>query len=241
MRRASRLCRRWKALFFPAEDGKLLGRGFGEGSEEWQLKGNELRNRLEELRRANPGGVPMVLGASRRIGVAVSPLGRQLADYFGVGGGVLISSVEPNSPAEKAGLKAGDIITETDGAKVEDVDDLAGALNRKEVGEVTLTIVRDKKQRTVRVTPERRETEGIYIRPGSFRIEGPVAALALPRERMETSDDYLPLPQIHSTPPQLFITPPQVHVSPARARIATPPVRVMTPRVRVFSNGERIL
>ena len=51
-------------------------------------------------------------------------MGKQLADYFGVTHGVLVSSVEEGSPADKAGLKAGDIVTEADGQKVEDSDDL---------------------------------------------------------------------------------------------------------------------
>ncbi|HYH86121.1 MAG TPA: PDZ domain-containing protein, partial [Pyrinomonadaceae bacterium] len=176
---------------FDSEDMKLFGERWKDHSEKWQLKGDELRKKLEGLQRANPGGVPFIVGTSRRIGVTTSPLGRQLADYFGVSGGVLVSSVEANSPADKAGLKAGDIITEADGAKIENAGDLVSALSRKESGEVTLTVVRDKKQRTVRVTPERRETEGVYVRPGSFRIEGPVASITLPSVRATASDVYL--------------------------------------------------
>src|SRR6266850_2524088 len=56
---------------------------------------------------------------NRRIGVSTQPLTRQLADYFGVqDGGLLITSVNDNSPAAKAGLKAGDVITAVDGEKV---------------------------------------------------------------------------------------------------------------------------
>jgi serine protease Do len=226
---------------FDSEDMKLFGERWKDSSEEWEHKGNELRKKLEELQRANPGGVPLVLGTTRRIGVSTSPLGRQLADYFGVSGGVLVNSVEANSPADKAGIKAGDIITEADGAKIEDAGDLVSALNRKETGEVTLTVVRDKKQRTVRVTPERRETEGIYVRPGSFRIEGPVASVTVPRVRRTASDVYVSLPQVHVSTPQVFVTPPQVHISPARVHVATPPLRVKTPRVKVLATGERVL
>jgi C-terminal processing protease CtpA/Prc len=45
-----------------------------------------------------------------RIGVGLTPLTEQLADYFGVVGGVLINNVRSDSPAFKAGLKAGDVI-----------------------------------------------------------------------------------------------------------------------------------
>ena len=142
---------------------------------------------------------------------------------------MLVSSVEAKSPADKAGLKAGDIITEADGAKIENAGDLVGVLNRKDTGEVTLTVVRDKKQRTVRVTPERRETEGIYVRPGAFHIEGPIASVELPRialpsVRMTSPDVYVTPPQVHVNAPQVYVTPPQVHVSPARIATTASPI-----------------
>src|ERR1700682_30856 len=50
------------------------------------------------------------------LGVQVESVGRQLGEYFGIkdGEGILIKSVEKNSPAEKAGLKAGDVIIRAD-------------------------------------------------------------------------------------------------------------------------------
>ena len=97
-------------------------------------------------------------GNNRRVGITTTPLTKQLAEFFGVsvGHGLLISSVSENSPASKAGLKAGDVITEVNGEKIEDTGDFLRALNLKEEGEVTLTIIRDKSQRTIKVTPERR-------------------------------------------------------------------------------------
>jgi serine protease Do len=97
-------------------------------------------------------------GNNRRIGVTTTQLTKQLADFFGVNGGrgVLISSITDNGPASKAGLRAGDVITEVNGEKIEDAGDFVRALNQKDEGEVTLTIIRDKSQRTIKVTPERR-------------------------------------------------------------------------------------
>lgn len=95
-------------------------------------------------------------GASRQIGIGVAPLTRQLGDYFGVadGEGILISNVRSNSPAAKAGLKAGDIIVEADGKAVKEMSDLIRALSDKKEGDVSLTIIRDRNRQTVRVTPE---------------------------------------------------------------------------------------
>src|SRR5256885_12076745 len=60
-------------------------------------------------------------------------LTKQLADYFGVkDGGLLITSVTENSPAAKAGLKAGDVITAAEGEKVTSSGDLTRAINKKD-------------------------------------------------------------------------------------------------------------
>jgi len=68
---------------------------------------------LKNLRTV-PNGDNMVwsFAFGRRIGVGTSSLGKQLGDYFGVadGKGVLVTSVTENSPAAKAGLKAGDVL-----------------------------------------------------------------------------------------------------------------------------------
>lgn len=94
--------------------------------------------------------------AGRRLGVSVSSLSKQLGDYFGVpdGKGALIENVAENSPAAKAGLKAGDVIVEIEGEAVANQGDLTRGLNKKTEGDVLLTIVRNRQRQTVRVTPE---------------------------------------------------------------------------------------
>lgn len=105
-----------------------------------------------------PGSDGMVwaFGSHRRIGVSTTQLTKQLAEYFGVGqgSGVLVTSVAEDSPAAKAGVKTGDVITAIDGEKVDDSGDLSRAINKKKEGEVTLTVIRNKNQRTITVTPK---------------------------------------------------------------------------------------
>ena len=86
------------------------------------------------------------MGASRQIGVTVTTLSKQLADYFGVadGKGLLVNDVRADSPAAKAGLKAGDVIVEIDGKKIEKNLDLIKAVNEKKEGPVSITVIRDK-------------------------------------------------------------------------------------------------
>lgn len=96
-------------------------------------------------------------GSNRQIGVSVSTLGKQLGEYFGVadGNGLLVNNVRENSPAAKAGLKAGDVIVEADGKEVKNNADLIRALNEKKEGDVRLTIIRDRNRQTISVTPEK--------------------------------------------------------------------------------------
>ncbi|HEY6046144.1 MAG TPA: PDZ domain-containing protein [Pyrinomonadaceae bacterium] len=134
----------------------------------------ELKEKMEKMRKDFPrmkdgdGNFVFTWGSSRRIGIATQPLSKQLADYFGVSEGILITSVNENSPASRAGLKAGDVITAVDGEKVDSPGDVTRAINKKEEGSVTLTVVRDRNSRSVTVTPEKPpqstgDTRTIYV------------------------------------------------------------------------------
>lgn len=117
----------------------------GRGGNVWKWEGPE------------QGGDGMVFGFgnNRRIGVSTMALTKQLADYFGIadGQGVLVTSVTDDSPAAKAGIKAGDVITAIDGEKIDGSGDLARGINKRKEGDVTLTVVRKGNQRTITVTP----------------------------------------------------------------------------------------
>ena len=128
----------------------------------WNEKSREeLRQKIEKMQKDFPkikegdGRFVFNFGNYRRIGIATQTLTKQLADYFGVSEGILISSVNENSPAAKAGLKAGDIITAVDGEKVDSPADVTRAINKKQDGSVNLTVVRDRNTRSVTVTPEK--------------------------------------------------------------------------------------
>ncbi|HET7697522.1 MAG TPA: PDZ domain-containing protein [Vicinamibacterales bacterium] len=100
-------------------------------------------------------------GGGRRLGVTVEGLDDQLAAYFGVKEGVLVKSVLADSAAQKAGIKAGDVITALNGSKVYDASDLNRALDRIDSsGEFTAEIVRDKKTQAVKGKIEARESRG---------------------------------------------------------------------------------
>ena len=83
--------------------------------------------------------------STSRIGVSLYELSDQLAKHYGaVDGGALINEVVEESPAEKAGLRAGDVIVKMDGEPVGDVDEIREAIQDKEEGEtIAVTVLRD--------------------------------------------------------------------------------------------------
>jgi serine protease Do len=101
-----------------------------------------------------------------RLGVMVQDLTPELAEFFAVKDGVLVSSVAKDSPAAKAGIKAGDVITAVDGKTVESPSELVDQLREKN-GDVTLAVTRDKKAMTLKATLENADTPKPKVtRPG---------------------------------------------------------------------------
>jgi serine protease Do len=91
------------------------------------------------------------------LGIVGESLGQedQLAEFFGVPEGVLVRSVKKGSAAEKAGIKAGDVITKVDDSKVTSSSEitrvLRGLKSKKTFG---VTVMRNKKEMPLTVTLE---------------------------------------------------------------------------------------
>jgi len=99
---------------------------------------------------------------SARLGVEAEALESQLAEYFGVDEGVLVRSVSEDSAAEKAGFRAGDVITEVDGDKVTTPRDVSRKIERHtKVGEsFVFRIQRNKQPMTLTVSQDQIEPRG---------------------------------------------------------------------------------
>jgi serine protease Do len=93
-----------------------------------------------------------------RLGVTVQDLTPELAGYFGVKDGLLVKSVQADSPAAKAGVKAGDVIGTVNGAAVTTSGELIKTLADKD-GDVTIGVTRDKKPLSLKVTLEERKQQ----------------------------------------------------------------------------------
>jgi len=113
----------------------------------------DLEDLRENIERRFPD-LPFGLGraAERRLGVTLVPLSAQLASYFGVTSGVLVSEVVAGSPAAQATLKAGDIITAINGSTVGSPADVSERLRTIGAGTTAdLTLMRDKREVRVQV------------------------------------------------------------------------------------------
>jgi hypothetical protein len=123
--------------------------------------GREMRRSFRGEVFGAPGGARewrFALGGPGRLGVSLQPLGDQLGDYFGVedGHGALVSEVRKGSAAEKAGLKAGDVIVSVAGKAIEDPGDVVEAVHAADAGPLKVTVVRKGKRQTVTADlPER--------------------------------------------------------------------------------------
>jgi serine protease Do/serine protease DegQ len=110
-----------------------------------------------------------------RLGVYVQDLTQKLAKAFGIDKehGAVVSQVVPNSPAEKAGLKEGDVITELDGKAVTSAAQLRNDVGLMRVGKsVNLTVMRDGKKMTVDAVLEAREQQALKGGDISDALEG---------------------------------------------------------------------
>jgi S1-C subfamily serine protease len=105
------------------------------------------------------------------LGVNASNISKQMLEYFEVDYGVLVEEVIKDSPAEKAGLKAGDIITQIEDRKVEDFADLVRIMNYYNPEEkVKLHYTRKGGKKSVEVTLEKkRDSRFLPMR----KLDGP--------------------------------------------------------------------
>ncbi len=101
------------------------------------------------------------------IGVTLDPLNKDLAAFFGIkeGVGLLVREFVEDSPAQKAGLKIGDVIVKADGKRLETVAELSEMIQDKKKGDkIKIEFVRDKKAMTleVEIGEDERGFEGFF-------------------------------------------------------------------------------
>ena len=115
--------------------------------------------------------MPMIITSTRnaRLGIEAESLGPQLAEYFGVKEGVLVRSVSKSSAAERAGLKAGDVILRVDKTQVSTAGEIASAVRAaRSSASFPIDLKRDHKDLTITVSIEQasndRAPEHVIVR-----------------------------------------------------------------------------
>jgi len=109
---------------------------------------------------------PRMVTQSRLLGVELESVAGQLAEHFGVKEGVLVRSVDANSPASRAGLKAGDVIVEVAGKGVRDAGQIREAVRYGGAEKtVSLGVVRNRSRISLEMEPQARNS-GSSTRPG---------------------------------------------------------------------------
>ena len=134
------------------------------------------------------------------LGVVIQDITPEMAESLGAKEGVIIAQIMPGSPADKAGLRIGDIVIEIDGQKISEVRDLQFRIMRTQPGrEISLKVLRDGKEVNIRAKvgemPEERQliqenqdqaTLGLVLRnltpeeERSFGIKGIMVVRVLP-------------------------------------------------------------
>jgi len=107
-----------------------------------------------EVIEANPhAGMPVSSGAG-----GYGPYFGSIPDFGQTENGVRFSDVKPNSPAAKAGLKAGDVLVQFGDKPIKNLYDFTDALRRRKIGDVVpVTVLRDGKELKVDVKLEQRK------------------------------------------------------------------------------------
>lgn len=109
------------------------------------------------------------------LGVGIQDINDEMAEYYGVkdNKGVLVSQVFPGDPADKAGIKAKDIIIAVNDKKIETSRELTRMIAGFHIGEeAKITVLRDAKEKTFNVKIAKRQ-------------EGQVTSLGIPHEKQE--------------------------------------------------------
>jgi membrane-associated protease RseP (regulator of RpoE activity) len=126
------------------------------------------RPRRRAVRIPHPPDAPRIMMAHRhgRLGVSVINLSDQLAEYFKVpdGKGVLVEKVHENTPAERADLRAGDVIVKINDREIDTASRLRRVLSTYDAGEdIRIETIREGSRRTISVQLEERSMSEFYL------------------------------------------------------------------------------
>jgi serine protease Do len=144
----------------PAANAPAAGSGSGSGSGSSSGKGQGFLS-SNALTRGSHNLIATMTGSSYT-GALVENMGPQLAEFFGSpGAGVLVHSVDVDSPAAKAGLRAGDVVVRANSVKMATSSDWLKVVRENRGKTVEVVVLRDKKEQTLTLVPDGKKRSGI--------------------------------------------------------------------------------
>ena len=107
-------------------------------------------------------GTTLIVSSSYT-GAKLEVMGPQLAQFFGTQGtaGLLVRSVDPNTPASEAGLKAGDVVIKVNSVPVSSGTDWMKTIHDNRGKPVNIVVLRDKKEQTLTMTPDDKKRSSV--------------------------------------------------------------------------------
>jgi serine protease Do len=135
----------------------LLQSGSAMPPDFWQENSMKLQSDLMRLGASELGmeiPTPITVWKNPVLGLWCEPIDDQLAQYFGVKRGVLVRAVEKNGPADKAGVRAGDVLTSIGDRNVSAPHDVTSYIRgqNQPVKSVTVELTRDHKPLTLHIS-----------------------------------------------------------------------------------------
>ncbi|MFY9570269.1 MAG: PDZ domain-containing protein [Blastocatellia bacterium] len=169
------------------------------------------------------------------LGVQIQSMTPQLAEYFGLSkrAGALVVFVFADSPAAKAGLKAGDVILSLAGETVDNPMDLRRALLSKSEGPVELRVLRDKQERTLTVQLEKGTRSWLLADDSSDAVEA-IAPMVISVPKISLAPMAVSIPSVKITP--MVINVPKISLAPMAVSIPSvkiAPMVIQTPQMKL--------
>jgi serine protease Do len=116
-------------------------------------------------------GTETIVLSSSFTGAKLEVMGPQLAEFFGAAGGagLLVRSVDGNSPAEEAGMKAGDVVVKINSISVANGTDWTKTVHDNKGKPVPVVVLRDRHEQTLTLTPDGKKRSSLWL---GFGLDG---------------------------------------------------------------------
>jgi serine protease Do len=110
-------------------------------------------------------GTETIVLSSSFTGAKLEVMGPQLAEFFGAAGGagLLVRSVDGNSPADEAGMKAGDVVVKINSISVANGTDWTKTVHDNKGKPVPVVVLRDKQEKTLTLTPDGKKRSSLWM------------------------------------------------------------------------------